>query len=335
MAHEIDANRSAMYARKPAWHKLGVVKDGWFTADEALTEAFMDFEVIKVPVVAMHGTEAISTDEWCANVRKSPHDGTWQVLGITSPDRGEVQPRECFRFMDEVVGQIGGAHYETAGVLRQGKQLFMTVDTGAIVLDVGGREDQVQKYILLVNSYDGSQAFRVKMTNVRVECANLLALALRGSSNEIVNGDWSTKHTRQIMNRVAMAKTTLGLWREYNDRWASAAELMIETDLTDNQFAIIVKDLFTSEVEGTGIKETDDEKILDVRMIYETSSTCDKVHGTVWGGLQAVTEWADWRTKVRGGTKTSADEMRFRRQLEDGAELKQTAWDKFYDLVEA
>ena len=36
MPAELDSQR-AIYARKPAWHGLGVVKEeGWFSAEEAL-----------------------------------------------------------------------------------------------------------------------------------------------------------------------------------------------------------------------------------------------------------------------------------------------------------
>lgn len=344
MAHEIDNNR-AIYARKPAWHGLGVVKeDGWFTAEEALAVLNPDNEPIRkgsvfVKVMMPDATgkfveHFVEAEDYSGNVRVNPDTKNLQVLGVNGKDYGLVQLEDQFRFVDEVVGAIGGAHYETAGLLRLGKQAFLTVDTGAIVLDADGIADRVQKYILCTNSFDGSLAFRTKMTNVRVECANLLAMALRGSTNKVVDGDWSTKHTRDILNRTEAAKITLGLWAAYNDQWLVEADTMIHSPLTDDAFNRIVEGLFETD-EKLGIKEKDEEAIAAVRTIYELSPTCEKIHGTVWGGLQAVTEHQDWYVKVRGGKKSTAEESRFRRQLgETDKGMKDRAWERFFGFAE-
>lgn len=340
MSHELDGER-AIYARKPAWHRLGTVKeDGWFTAEEALAVLNPDGEPIRkgavyVKLLVPDETgkmveQFVEAEDYSGNVRINPDTKRPQVLGVNGKDYGLVQIEDQFRFMDEVVGNIGGSHYETAGLLRMGKQAFVTVDTGAIALDPDGINDRVQKYILGVNSWDGSLAFRVKMTNVRVECANLLAMALRGSSDKVVSGDWSTKHTRDIMNRTEAAKITLGLWARYNEEWLVEADHMIHTSLTDDAFNRLVEGLFETD-EKLGVKEKDQEAIAQVRTIYELSPTCEKIHGTVWGGLQAVTEHQDWYAKVRGGRKSTADESRFRRQLgETDKGMKDRAWERFY-----
>jgi phage/plasmid-like protein (TIGR03299 family) len=335
MAHEIDGqgkNARAIYARKPAWHSLGTVKeDGWFTAEEALAVLNPNSEPVRkcdvyVRFVDGNGKEQfIPADEWSSTVRINPDTNEPQVLGVNGRDYGVVQLEEKFRFMDEVVGAIGGAHYETAGLLRRGKQSFLTIATEAIELDREGRSDPIARYILGVNSYDGSQAFRVKMTNVRVECANMLAMALRGSSGEVVSGDWSTRHTKDILNRVWAAQQTLGLYREYNDRWAADAEMMIHTEMSDGAFDRLLVGLFTSD--RTGVEEVDRERIAEVRTIYELSPTCERIYGTFWGGLQAVTEHEDWHAKLRGGKKSTVQERRFMRQMDSS--LKGDAWDLF------
>lgn len=344
MPHEIDNNR-AIYARKPAWHGLGVVKnDGWFSADEALAVLNPNSEPIRKGTVFVKvmlpndlgemEARFVEADDYSGNVRINPDTGAPQVLGVNGKDYGLVQLEDQFRFLDEVVGNIGGSHYETAGLLRLGKQAFVTIDTGAITLDADGIADRVQKYILGVNSWDGSLAFRVKMTNVRVECANLLAMALRGSSDKVVSGDWSTKHTRDIMNRTEAAKITLGLWTRYNDEWLVEADTMIHTPLSDDAFQRLVEGLFETD-EKLGIKEKDTEAIAKVRTIYELSPTCERIHGTVWGGLQAVTEHSDWYAKVRGGKKSTAEESRFRRQLgETDKGMKDRAWERFFDYAQ-
>src|SRR4051812_31304810 len=148
MSHELDGER-AIYARKPAWHRLGTVKeDGWFTAEEALAVLNPDGEPIRkgavyvkllVPDETGKMVETfVEAEDYSGNVRINPDTKRPQVLGVNGKDYGLVQIEDQFRFMDEVVGNIGGSHYETAGLLRMGKQAFVTVDTGAITLDEGG-----------------------------------------------------------------------------------------------------------------------------------------------------------------------------------------------------
>lgn len=329
MPADIDNDR-AIYARTPAWHKIGHVNEaGWFTAEDALKVLNPNNEpIIKTRVAVFFDGEWVEVDDYSGVVERDPEDAkTCRTLGINAKDYGLVSLEDQFRFLDEVVQSIDGAHYESAVRLRQGKQACLTIATNAIALDPDGRNDIVKKYICGFNSFDGSWAFRVKMVDFRVECANMAAAALRGSSNKIVTGDWSTRHSTNIHERVSAAKATLGLWQEYNDLFAAQAEEMLRTDLQDNDFNRLVSDLFTNPE----TLEKDEMAIEQTRIIYELVPGNQNIYGTVWGGLQAVTEHADWYTKVRGSKKTSADEMRFRKQME--SPMKQQAWDMFSSLA--
>lgn len=335
MPHEVDGNR-ALYARTPAWHHLGKVKEGgWFTAEEALAVLNPNNEPVRkgqVFIRVLLGDQFVNVpaEEYSGNVRINPDTNSPQVVGVNGKEYGLIQIEDQFRFMDEVVGAIGGAHYEAAVNLRNGRQTALTIATGAINLDPNGRNDTIKKFIFGTNSFDGSWAFRLKMINFRVECANMARAALRGSSDKLVDGDWSTKHTKDVLNRTEMAKATLGLHTVYNEVWTEQAEQMIQTEMTDDRFSQLLDGLFETE-ERLGVKEKDQKTIDSVRTIYELSPTCERIHGTIWGGLQAVIEHEDWFTKVRGGKASSVFESRLRRQMGDTDKgLKDRAWDRFW-----
>jgi hypothetical protein len=156
---------------------------------------------------------------------------------------------------------------------------------------------------------------------------------LRGSSDQVVSGDWSTRHTKDVLARAEMAKRTLGLYKDYNDRFFVEAESMIHEKLTDNVFQRTIEGLFEITLDDGVTKELNQETVGQVRALYELNPRNEKLVGTVWGGLQSVTEWADWYAKARGGSKTSMVEARFRSQLDDKGSLKQRAWDTFKSLV--
>lgn len=344
MPHMIDGDR-ALYAKKPAWHRIGHVKeDGWFNSAEALAVLNPDKEPIR-KVSAFAGflnekgeMEFVESPGDAAIMRINPDTKQPQVLSFMKKDYGVVQIEDQFAFLDDVVAEFrkeedtAGAFYETAGLLRNGRQIFVVIDLGALTLDQGGRADKQVRYLFASNSWDGSWAFRVKKTNWRVECANIAAMALRGSSNEIVSGDWSTRHTSNVLRRVEEAKAVLGMSAQYDTVFQAQAEQMIQTPMSDGTLERLLEGLYTVDNEKTGVKELDKEAVADVQTLYELSPTCSNIHGTVWGGLQALIEREDWRVKVRGGKSNSLDEARLRRQMgETDKGFKNAAWERFSD----
>lgn len=344
MGHEIDGNR-AIYAKRPAWHRIGHVKEsGWFTAEEALAVLNPDKEPIR-KVSAFAGfindkgeMQFVESPGDAAIMRINPDTKQPQVLSFMKKDYGVVQIEDQFAFLDDVVAEFrksddtAGAVYETAGLLRNGRQIFVVVDIGALTLDEKGRNDKQHRYLFASNSWDGSWAFRVKKTNYRVECANIAAMALRGSSDQVVSGDWSTRHTSNVLRRVEEAKAVLGMSATYDTMFAAQAEMMIQTPLLDDTLERLLVDLYTVDNEKTGQKEVDKEAVADVQTLYELSPTCANIHGTVWGGLQALIEREDWRVKVRGGKSNSVNEARLRRQMgETDKGFKNAAWERFVD----
>src|SRR3546814_11921027 len=82
-----------------------------------------------------------------------------------------------------------GAIFDTAGSLRVGRQVFITMQLPNS-LTIGGT-DRVDLNIAALNSHDGSSAFRILVTPVRVVCANTQSAALRNHESS-----FSLRHTR-------------------------------------------------------------------------------------------------------------------------------------------
>jgi phage/plasmid-like protein (TIGR03299 family) len=343
---DIDGSKAA-YARKPAWHGIGTVKEeGMMTAEECIAVLNPSGEPIRkgrVTVTVMvpdgkggYKDVVVEGPEYSGLVDFDSDSDTYRLLAVNSKDYGLMQREEQFRFADEVIGQIDGAHYEAAVNLKNGKQTVLTAYLGDYVLDPGGIADKNKRFLWIFNSWDTSWALRLKMGDFRVECANMAAMALRGSSDSnVIGSDWSTRHTANIKDRVEEAASFLGFWKVHEDLFVAQAEHMIHTPLDDNAFGRIITDLFTVDNPKTGMKETDKEAVETVRMTYELSASSRDIHETIWGGFNAVTEYNDWVSKVRATKSASMGERRFLRQIEDPKGLKQEAWDSFWDLATA
>ena len=107
---------SMMYVREKPWHGLGTEVTEAPTSADALRFAGLDWNVRQEPVFNSRGG---IVKGYKANVRDS--DGS--VLGIVSERYKVVQNEEAFKFTDELIG--GEVRYETAGSLREGKQIWL------------------------------------------------------------------------------------------------------------------------------------------------------------------------------------------------------------------
>jgi Domain of unknown function (DUF932) len=77
---------------------------------------------------------------------------------------------------DAIFGR-GEAVYETGGYLGNGEITWLLARIHRPLQIT--RDDIVQPYALLANSHDGSIAFTISLTTVRVVCQNTLAVALK------------------------------------------------------------------------------------------------------------------------------------------------------------
>lgn len=341
MPHQVDR---ALYARKPGWHGMGTVKEeGMFSAREALHELDPDsYGTRKGRVVVYvkddNGNEVaveLGFEDQAGIVGWDYTEQQFRGLSIMARDYGNVQLDDLFEAVDLVVGAVEGSHYEAAVKLRKGKQVVLTVYLGDYVLDPGGIADKGKRFLWAFNSWDGSWALRFKFGDFRIECANMAAMALRGSSDtDVVGTDWSTRHTPNIMQRVNEIKSFLGLWSVHEKLYEAQAEHMIHTALDPNAFTRIIDGLFEVKNKETGQLEVDREATTKVRTVHELSASSADIRETIWGGFNAVTEYHDWMLVPRGSKTASSQERRFVNQVEDPKRLKQRAWDEFWNLAQ-
>ena len=217
MSHEIETHGSqaaAVFARKDAWHRLGTtVRDRAFTAEEAMTLGRLGgWDVRTLPLttaeVSEGGVTAIEVPGF-ATVRTNPFTGEPEALGVVGGGYTPLQNEDHAEFLN-LLADESGAIFDTAGSLRGGRQVFITMQLPNS-LTIGGT-DRVDLNIAALNSHDGSSAFRILVTPVRVVCANTQSAALRNHESS-----FSIRHTRNAKAAVQAARDALGLTFTYVD----------------------------------------------------------------------------------------------------------------------
>ncbi|HEX5119842.1 MAG TPA: DUF932 domain-containing protein [Pseudonocardiaceae bacterium] len=302
MSHEIeefaDGTAAFVSARQDAWHQLGTVVDHTMAADEVVKAAHLGgWNVRKTPLFTqVDGSDvAVPIPGKFASVRTHPVTKQPDVLGVVGDWYEPIQNEELAALLDTLVDE-SGAHFETAGSLRNGTEVFVTMKLPQHI-EVGG-VDRIETYLCALNSHDGSKRAQLLVTPVRIVCANTQAMA-------IASADASHKitHTISATQRISEAREALGMTFKYLDNFAEQAEKMINTPLREVDFTNKIRRLIpeSKRVTSERAHQGYENKIIQLKQLFTGSETATEIRGTRWAGYQAVTEWLDHYSPVRVG----------------------------------
>lgn len=327
MAHQIetftDGTGSFVSARQSAWHQLGVVLDHSFTAEEAMKVGRLGgWNVRKLPLTTSEITEGgvttIGVPNHYATVRDHPETGELHSLGVVGNYYEPVQNEEMAAFLNALVDE-GGAHFETAGSLFDGRRCFLSLRLPEDML-VGG-VDALQMYICATNSHDGNAALEAMVTPVRVVCNNTLTF---GFSRAVQT--WKIRHTSGAGNAVSQARQALDLTFRYVKAFEREAEKMIQTEMSYDEFRIAAKRVVRPDTATLSDRQVRaDEKVLgQMGALFLNAATQENIRGTRWAGFQAVTEYQEHFAPVHAKGR-SKDVARAERAASGGLAANQGA----------
>ena len=313
MSDAIDQDRFYSY-KEPAWHGLGYVSPTAMPIDEALVAADMDFEWSKSPihttVLDTTGIETIDIPDKFAVIRRNKRDNERKAFGPVGDKYTVHSANEIFSFIDALQG--GGAVLETVGSLGRGEREFVVVRLPDTVM-VGGK-DATNLYLTGTTSFDGSTATRFDLTGVRIVCSNTWRLAQRLSQGKV-----TFRHTSHLdgSSDLQKAQRVLELSTEMSESMQEMGNRLLGITLRDQDAAEVLATLFPFP---DHVKPHMDRELLspaDNRIITKQSTLRQSVFQlykksevraqdeTAWGLFNAVTEFADHYSSVRGDDKQS------------------------------
>lgn len=316
MAHNIDINAgtaSFVTARVDAWHSLGITLPDAFNAESALKHGQLaGWNLRKAPLLAQDGNAELTVPSQYAMVRDNPViQGQTDVLGIVGDRYSILQNEELIGLLDTLVDE-SGAHFETAGALDGGRRVFVSMKLPGHI-KIGG-VDPVTNYLAAATSHDGTTATSVMVTPVRIVCQNTLNMAFQRARHV-----FRVRHLSGSQSRlIGEARKTLDMSFDYLDSFQEEANRLLDTAMTDVQFEEILEDLFGPGEDAAPATVTRREnQIAEMQYLYYQADTQKDVRGTAWGGLNAITEWADHFAPVRPAGESPDQHVRSQKALFD------------------
>ncbi|WP_053150375.1 DUF932 domain-containing protein [Pseudomonas protegens] len=292
MAHQIE---QMAYVGATPWHGLGSQLTQKQPIEIWQREAGMDWQIQESPVhfkadAIGHMGSIHSFPEQKVLYRSD----TKAPLSVVSNRYQIVQPREVMEFYRDLT-EVSGYELETAGVLKGGRKFWALARTGQSTALKGN--DQVNGYLLLATSCDGTLATTATPTTVRVVCNNTLTIALDDTRHAIKVPHSTRFDARAVKKQLGVA---VSQWDEFMYRMRVLAERKVQWPEAMSFFLSVLCDTPAN----SPIPEVlpNERALRKVQSLYEgrgRGATLESSQGTAWGLLNAVTEYVDHERRAR------------------------------------
>ncbi|MBX4135966.1 DUF932 domain-containing protein [Pseudomonas sp. S5F11] len=321
MAHLIE---QMAYVGATPWHGLGSRLSPKQPIEIWQREAGMDWMIQDSPVhFKSDSIGALGSIHTFPEQKVLYRSDTKAPLSVVSQRYQVVQPREVLEFYRDLT-EVSGYELETAGVLKGGRKFWALARTGQGTTLKGN--DQVNGYLLLATSCDGTLATTATPTTVRVVCNNTLTIALDGSTKAIKVPHSTRFDPQAVKKQLGIA---VSQWENFMHRMRMLSERKVQWHEAMGFFMNVLCDANLNTPLPAVLPN--ERALRKVQGLYEgqgRGSTLESAQGTVWGLLNAVTEYVDHERRARS-IEYRVDSAWFGQ----GAQIKQRALEAALQLA--
>ena len=290
--------------------------------EEVIEAAKLDYVVEKVKSYDEDGKEIGSY-----HTRYIDKDGTKHNLGSGLKEQYEVlQNYQCFDYLQDMLQNVT---VECAGTTDGGRKSFICVKTDPIkVLD-----EEIDPYMIMQNSFDGSGSVKIMLTPIRVFCSNCMIMATREAQSI-----FTIRHSKSVHDRLYIAQDVLLKNTRYLETYREHIEEMAKVRFTRRQFVdklvpFILQKMNLLDSEGKPVEKKRNANIVEVYrdqlLACWSAEDVKNQEGTLENLWLAVT---DFESHLRPMRNADNPETTFRRVLQ-GMTLANMALDYGSELV--
>jgi phage/plasmid-like protein (TIGR03299 family) len=313
MAHNLAQDSQGRYSfvsyKLAGWHTLGNVVNVPLVQANCIELAGHNFTA---DAVGLYRADMTPVSTHKAIIRSDDK----RQLGIVGTGYHTLQNEKLYEFFRNVAGS-SELILETAGALGDGETVWLLVRIPSLELNKG--EDRSQAYYLITNTHNGSACVNITPTMIRVVCENTLRMAMGRQTGKrgTLSGGFKVRHTSGMESALAdIARAYAGARVDF-DATREAFEALTSAQLTVAKLDAILSAAFVksqADADDKGDESARAQSIAKARreriLAILASPTCNVrgTAGTLWAGLNAVTQYVDHesRTRITDGGQTDA-----------------------------
>ncbi|NBW70834.1 MAG: DUF932 domain-containing protein [Bacteroidetes bacterium] len=274
------------YAGATPWHGLGEKLEEAPTISEAIEASGLNWEVGTKDLLTVDGQEVPAR----ATYRKSDNS----ILGVVGPRYVPLQNKDAFEWFQPFV-DAGECSLHTGGSLSNGQKVWVLAQLNRDPSEIVSG-DEVQKFILLSNSHDGTTAIRVGYTPIRVVCVNTLAFAHNHADSKLLR----IRHTQSAQGKLDNVRDIMDNINAQFEATAEQYRFLASRDFNQRDVQRYVKVLLGIDKKPEEDIKTRTRKIMDeiLGTIEGPKQSMPGVRGTWWAAYNGFNEYLNY-TKGR------------------------------------
>lgn len=229
------------------------------------------------------------------NHQRIVRDDTGATLAIPTDSYSLITHADMGTIIDAALGADTKARFETAGAVKDGKQVWALIRLDE-PYQVPGDDSPTFPFMAMLNAHDGSASCSLTFTDIRVVCWNTWTAA--DWQGQRYNTRFVLRHTGDVQARIAEAKGAFDTLRAESAKTQQLFTELAQVPVNADQVKTFTE-LFLPSPRDTGELCSDrvQNNVMEARghftRLYDQSVTTDGIRGTAYGLLQASTEYLD------------------------------------------
>lgn len=240
---------------------------------ELLEQTTTNWTVNKLPLVSQDGLPTESFGMFRND------NNLW--LGTIGKQYEPIQNFEMVETLIATTEEISEKH--KGGMLFNGKKVYYQSEITPIQV----ANDEVKRYVTILNSHDGSSSIGFGFSNTVVVCQNTFYKAMKDVQR--------FRHTTTAKERLEIARKQVREILLAENEVMETYQRMADKKITNNAIKMVVADLFDFKPEDfeNPVEDFSTRKVNDIAKFKEIMDAEFASHGeTLWGLFNAVT----WKT---------------------------------------
>ena len=290
-----------VYVNKTPWHGEGTkIAQGSTVVESIKSNPILSSKIDRCPTMFAHFDGELADDpQSFVHVRRADK----RVVGRGGSQYVIADHLELAAFADDVAAALG-ATFEIAGTLRGGSQFVLQAKVGnqlAVRELRDGRTDTVDLYLTLGTSHDGLRPTEIGFATYRAECENMTAAAMQ----ELRTGKrglryFALRHSGDTKGKLDDAAHAMRAGLKCWEQFAQFATKAAETAMPVSDFHEFALALLPNPAGVAARAEAKRAQLFDLFCNGQGN------YGqTVWDAYNAVTEFTNYATTVRGAANDS------------------------------